>query len=101
MSENLPNDITQRVLEDFGDEHATRILQHLIDRIPGGLANGTRHRHLRCILYLSEGDEVRLDEYIKMCLQDTRDVMLSAEYELEGLVRKRDFDKPFGKANIE
>ncbi|QEG33258.1 hypothetical protein [Bythopirellula goksoeyrii] len=101
MPEKLPSDITQRVIDDFGHEHATRILQHLLDKIPDGLANGTRHRHLRCILYLSEGDEVRLDEYIEMCLQDTRDVMLNAEYEGKGLVRKRDFDRPFGRANLE
>jgi hypothetical protein len=63
-------------------------------------SNGTRPRHLRCILYLARGDEDRLAQYIALCLQDTRDVMLAAEYETDSkskLVRKRDFTKPFGK----
>ena len=74
-----------------------------VNRIPAGLANGTRPRHLRCILYLAKGDKTKLERYIEMCLADTRDVMLSAEYETDSnsrLVRKRDFAKPFSKSQI-
>jgi hypothetical protein len=47
--------------------------------------------------------EALLDRYIEMCLQDTRDVMLQAEYETDSgsrLVRKRDFAKPFDEADL-
>jgi hypothetical protein len=99
-ADEIPGDIRQRVAQDFGPEAAERIYRHLLERIPEGLANGTRPRHLRCILYLARGDEDRLAQYIALCLQDTRDVMLAAEYETDSkskLVRKRDFAKPFGK----
>src|SRR6516162_169571 len=103
-SNEVPNDIRQRVIADFGPELANDIYRYLLDRIPDGLPNGTRPRHLRCILYLAKGDRTMLDRYIEMCLQDTRDVMLQAEYEMEpaaGLVRVRDFGKPFDRAQIE
>ena len=38
-----------------------------------------------------------------MCLMDTRDVMLGAEYETTGdsqLVRERDFSNPFDQVQI-
>jgi hypothetical protein len=103
-SDEVSDDIRQRVINDFGPELADEVYRYLLDRIPDGLPNGTRPRHLRCILYLAKGDRTMLDRYIEMCLQDTRDVMLQAEYEMEpaaGLVRVRDFGKPFDRAQIE
>ena len=102
-SDELPDDIRQRVIHDFGPELADDVYRYLLDRIPDGLPNGTRPRHLRCILYLAKGDRTMLDRYIEMCLQDTRDVMLQAEYEMEsaaGFVRVRDLGKPFGQSQI-
>ena len=102
--DELPGDIRQRVINDFGPELADDVYRYLLDRIPDGLPNGTRPRHLRCILYLAKGDRTMLDRYIEMCLQDTRDVMLQAEYEREsaaGFVRVRDFGKPFGQFQIQ
>ena len=99
----IPDDIRQRVVEDFGSEAADSVYRYLLDRIPDGLPNGTRLRHLRCILYLAKGDRTLLDRYIEMCLQDTRDVMLSAEYETDlnaRFVRVRDFGKPFDRSRI-
>lgn len=101
MTSELPDDIRQRVLEDFGPQHVDRIYSHLLDRIPRGLANGTRPRHLRCILYLAKGDEQQLEKFIEMCRTDTRDVMLQAEYEGHDLTRMRDFNKPFDQAKID
>jgi hypothetical protein len=52
---------------------------------------------------LAQGDRKLLEQYIEMCLQDTRDVMLNAEYETDSkrqLVRVRDFAKPFGSENV-
>lgn len=102
MSEEISADIKNRVAEDFGEESADEIFESLLARIPPGLPNGTRPRHLRCILYLARGDRQRLEHYIELCLQDTRDVMLNAEYETEGedLVRKRDFSQPFDKSEL-
>ena len=103
-SDELPDDIRQRVIHDFGPELADEVYRCLLDRIPDGLPNGTRPRHLRCILYLAKGDRTLLDRYIEMCLQDTRDVMLQAEYEMEsaaGFARVRDFARPFGQSPIE
>ena len=100
----LPDDIRHRVLEDFGSDRADEIYEYLLDRIPDGLPNGTRPRHLRCILYLANGDQALLDRYIELCLQDTRDVMLQAEYDTRrgwNLVRVRDFAKPFGQSEIQ
>lgn len=99
---NIPSDIRERVVADFGAEQADAIYRYLLDRIPDGLPNGTRPRHLRCILYLAQGDRALLDRYIALCLEDTRDVMVAAEYETGprlGLVRKRDFGKPFDQAS--
>jgi predicted esterase len=104
MSTEIPDDIQQRVVRDFGQQHADDIGRYLLERIPSGLPNGMRPRHLRCILYLAKGDREQLDRYIEMCLRDTRDVMLGAEYETTSdskLVRKRDFNKPFDKAQID
>lgn len=99
----IPSDIRQRVVDDFGEQQAERVYQELLARIPDGLPNGTHPRHLRCILFLAKGDRKQLDYYIEMCLGDTRDVMLQAEYETGprgGLVRKRDFSKPFAEASL-
>jgi hypothetical protein len=101
--DEIPSDIHERVVADFGAEQADVIYRDLLDRIPDGLANGTRPRHLRCILYLAKGDRALLDRYIALCLDDTRDVMLAAEYDTGprlGLVRKRNFAKPFDQAQL-
>jgi hypothetical protein len=103
QSDELPDDIRQQVINDFGSEAADEVYRYLLDRIPEGLPNGTRPRHVRCILYLAKGDRTLLDRYIEVCLQDTRDVMLQAEYEMEsavGFVRVRDFGNPFGQSQI-
>jgi hypothetical protein len=102
-SDEVPIDIRQRVIKDFGPECADDIYRHLLDRIPDGLPNGSRPRHLRCILYLAKGDRTLLDRYIEMCLLDTRDVMLRAEYVPDStsrLVHRRDFGRPFDKSAI-
>jgi hypothetical protein len=97
----VPGDIRQRVVEDFGPGRADEVCRYLLDRVPDGLPNGTRPRHLRCILFLAKGDRKLLDQYIDLCLQDTRDVMLQAEYETRPgseLVRVRDFGEPFDRS---
>ncbi|MCA9213210.1 MAG: hypothetical protein KDB27_09105 [Planctomycetales bacterium] len=48
---SVPTDIRQRIVDDFGDEHATEVYDYLLAKIPDGLVNGSRSRHLRCILF--------------------------------------------------
>ena len=101
---SLPADIRQRVVDDFGEERAADVYDHLLANVPEGLPNGTRPRHLRCILFLATGHMKQLDDYLKMCLCDTRDVMLAAEYEsVPGgdLKRVRDFSRPFNDSEIQ
>lgn len=102
--DELPGDIRQRVAVDFGTEQADEIYCYLLDRIPEGLPNGTRPRHLRCILHLAQGDQQKLDEYIEMCLLDPRDVMSLAEYKIDNIddyIRTRDFSAPFDQSVIQ
>ena len=104
MTLPIPSDILQRIIDDFGDERASDILSDLTTRIPDGLANGTRPRHLRCIIHLANGDLEKLNDYIEVCLRDTRDVMFAAEYRQTGpgfgtkLERIHDFSRPFGES---
>lgn len=104
MTSPVPTDIIQRITDDFGDERASKILANLISRIPDGLPNGTRPRHLRCVIHLAEGDLEKLNHYIEICLRDTRDVMFAAEYRQTGpgfgtkLERIHDFNLPFGES---
>ena len=100
----VPADIMQRIIDDFGDQQVSGIFDYLLSKFPDGLANGTRPRHLRCILHLAKGDKEELDYYIKMCLCDTRDVMPNAEDETteeNKLVRKRNFSKPFNESLLD
>ena len=87
----IPDDIKQRIERDFGKRNAKEITELLLTKIPSG-GNGTRERHLRCILYLAKGNRKKLDKYIEACVTDPRDVMVWAE----GIDMKRDFNKPFG-----
>lgn len=89
------------MIAEFGPDRAAGVCHHLLDRIPNGLANGARPRHLRCVPHLAEGDRAQLDRFIKACLRDTRDVMLWAEYEpgpRGESVRVRDFERPFDQS---
>jgi hypothetical protein len=100
---DIPDDIRDRVVRDFGPERADAVYRDLLDRIPDGLPNGTRPRHLRCVLFLANGDLAALDRAIELCLQDPRDAILHAEYSTDSPadpVRLRDFAKPFDRSEI-
>jgi len=99
---SIPPDILEHVKDDFGRDAACDTYRYLLTKVPDGLPNGTRPRHLRCILFLAEGDRARLDEYIQMCHRDPRDLILEAEYAMvdEKLVQVRDFNRPFPEATV-
>jgi hypothetical protein len=99
-TDGVPGDIRQRVVDDFGPRAADDVYRDLLQRVPDGLPNGTRPRHLRCILFLANGDRALLDRYVELCLQDTRDLMLQAEYGMtpgSPLARTRDLSQPFAR----
>ena len=90
-------DIIQKIRSDFKDssEKAIEILEESILRTEYLKTD----RVIRCILYLSNGDLVKLKEYIEVAIYDTRDVMFWAEYinrdNNQKPKRVRNFNKPF------
>ena len=100
----IPADIRERVLRDFGPEQGEEIYRYLLEKIRDGLPNGTRPRHLRGILSLAKGDREMLEKSIELCLMDPRDLIVAAEYEMrspDDYVRLRDFAKPFDQADFQ
>lgn len=57
-------------------------------------------RLLRCIVFGAQGNESRLRQLMELVRQDFRDVIMAAEYDELGLRRLRDFNQPFGSAEI-
>lgn len=102
MKTNLPADIAHQIKIDFGETKAAEVINYLLEKIPERMPNSAPARLFRCIVYLAEGDRDKLDQAIDLCVGDPRDVMFGAEYEVQGsrCVRKRDFNKPFGKAEL-
>ena len=100
----IPEDIKEKMESDFGLTLTETLFPYLLEKIPEGLPNGTRDRHLRCVLHLAGGDPRRLDDAIDLCRSDPRDVMLSAEYVTGprgGLHRVRDYSRPFGQSELD
>jgi hypothetical protein len=96
VSSAFPKDIVTRIAGDFGESQVEDVCRRLAAGVSGS-GNGTRERHMRCVVFLSEGSLDKLETYIDMCLLDPRDVIVAAEYDVEGdaYVRVRDFDAPF------
>ena len=93
----IPHDVHVRIEHDFRQNLVELVCTRLLEKIPDNLPNGTLERHLRCVVYLAKGDFAKLNSAIELCLQDTRDVMMAAEYETDeagNLVRKRNFMLP-------
>jgi hypothetical protein len=97
-SEDLPEDITDRIAADFGSVEAPGILSRLAGFI-GQYADRYRDapdaRVLRCVVHLAAGERRRLEDACRLALADTRDVIRGAEYD-SGDQRVRDFTRPFG-----
>lgn len=91
------DDIHARIIADF-EEDANEAMSVLIEAVNKTDCLKT-DRVIRCIIFLAKGNLHELNKYIEVATFDTRDVMLSAEYEkLNGdfnYKRKRDFNKTF------
>jgi hypothetical protein len=73
------DDIVAKINNDFS-ENADKATAMLKDAFKNAEYLKT-DRVIRCIVFLANGDLTALDKYIKMAINDTRDVMLWAEYE--------------------
>jgi hypothetical protein len=94
------DDIIRRINTDFGvnSNQAIEALTKAIEKT----AYLKTPRVVRCIIFLSKGSLDELNRYIEVATNDTRDVMLWAEYEnlddYTKLKRLRDFNKTFEKS---
>ena len=90
-------DIIRRIQTDFSDK-SSEVFETLKNAIENTAYLKT-DRVIRCIIFLSKGNINELNRLINVAINDTRDVMLWAEYEkLNGnfnYKRIRDFNKTF------
>ncbi len=97
------DDIITRINSDFG-ENASKATTLLLDAI-NNVDYLKTDRVIRCIIFLAKGNLTDLNKYIETATYDTRDVMLSAEYEglkeNESPKRVRDFNKTFEESSRE
>lgn len=99
-SEDLPEDIVERLSADFGSAEAPGILS----RVAGFIGQFADHyqdapdaRVLRCIAHLAAGDRRKLEDACRLALTDMRDLVHRAEHDPGGR-RMRDFNEPFATA---
>ena len=91
------DDIIKKINEDFGESSSEviKVLNKAIDKTDYLKTD----RVIRCIIFLSKGNLGDLKKYIETATNDTRDVVLWAEYKkLTGdtnFKRIRDFNKTF------
>ena len=88
---NLPTDILKRINQDFSSIDDRELIKNLLEN----LKVNERHRIMRCILFLAQGDLKTFGEFEKLAKIDYRDVIMNAEYEYPSEKRLRDFSKPF------
>lgn len=89
-------DILNRIQTDFKGNaaEATTLLSSLISKT--GYIN--EDRVIRSVLFLAQGDFIKLKSHIKAALSDPRDVVFWAEYtnhQDKHPTKIYDFDKPF------
>jgi hypothetical protein len=89
----LPQDITDKLFNDFGSARVSDALDLLKSN------SAASDRVIRCIVYLASGDLEKLRHYTECADRDFRDVIWWAEY-IDGekkaeSVRVRDFTKSF------
>ena len=88
---NIPIDIIKKIHSSFSNNDE----RELIKRIFQNLNVNEKHRIMRCILFLANGDLNTFYRYEKMAKTDYRDVIMNAEYEYPSNKCLRDFSKPF------
>ena len=91
-----PKDILKKIDNQFGKDNGEikRKLQDFIKRNK----YFSNPRIIRAILYLSNGNEIQIEKYIKQAEIDWRDILLWAEYDKNN-EQIRDFNNEFGNEN--
>jgi hypothetical protein len=99
LNQPLPIDVGEQLDRDFGDgaKAASNLL--LASRRIGS-PDYFGDRLLRCLVFAAQGNESRFRQLMELARQDFRDVVMAAEYDELGLRRLRDFNYPFGSADI-
>jgi hypothetical protein len=99
MNEPLPPDIVDPVLHDFtGQAQPVLGLLSACRRVGGPDYFGDRL--VRCVVFAARGDESRIRQLIELGRQDFRNVIMAAEYDVPGVRRLRDFNRPFESAEL-
>ena len=92
----MKKDILDRIEQDFGSATAVvAVLESLEEPNRGRLSE----RVIRAIIFLADGDMVKLAHYVELARTDYRDLLWQAEYE-EPNQRKYDFSRPFGQHRL-
>jgi hypothetical protein len=98
MDDKFPPDIVARAQRDFGPQ-ADLVLDALrTSRSTIGERIGDRLA--RCIIFAAKGDTQRVTALIESWRQDYRDVIMAAEYDELGVLRLRDLNRPFDRADL-
>lgn len=96
-ADDLPEDILQKITDDFGSEITPGVLSRLagfIGQLADGYGEAPDARVLRCVVHLAAGDRKQLEDACRLALTDTRDVIYRAEYD-KSERQVRDFTLPF------
>ncbi|HWL07978.1 MAG TPA: thioredoxin family protein, partial [Planctomicrobium sp.] len=99
LPQSLPVDVLERVDRDFGNA-ADAVSDLLLACRRIGSPDYIGDRLLLCLVFAARGDESRIRQLMELARQDFRDVVMAAEYDELGLRRLRDFNQPFGSADI-
>lgn len=98
METPLPTDIVERIRQDFGTRSEAVI--GIFDELRRAKSTFIHDRIVRCVIFLAGGDDMRLLDQIDLWRQDYRDVISAAEYDSLHVLQLRDFNQPFGSAEI-
>lgn len=90
----LPDDIFAKIREDFSGGETVAIIDRLEGLTQADSALFTV-RILRCILFLARGRTAELEDAISLAMRDTRDLIVSAEYDGHFGAIQRDLTLPF------
>ena len=87
----MQQDILDKIKKDFKNiEEVVGILESKESMYRGPISD----RINRGIIFLAQGDMVKLDHFIELSIKDYRDLIWQAEYE-DPEVQKYDFNKSF------
>jgi hypothetical protein len=96
-ADDLPEDIQQKIVSDFGIDETPGVLSRLagfIGQLADTYGEAPDARILRCVVHLAAGSRKELEGACRLALADTRDVIYHAEYDKSDR-QIRDLNLPF------